>query len=489
MTRWVWASGLLLSLAGCNCGGDPHPDAGPGNFITGHRNLFFRLESSELSQPANDLNGLQVLVKSGSGYAPRALVGTGDGGFVVANVGPGEYFVEFGNGFFVATSERDLDLDDHNNLGRPGLDPAFNGNPVSLTLSGMAPTGTPDIVLVTPNTGFYGEAKPDVPPAMPVDMLDHEAGSFTFTFGALPDGTAGDDTWVSQRVMRDGGSPDAGLVSYRSADRFAQVSGLAVTLDGGDVTATFTAPALSSMGASFSSAPYLSHLAEVNPGATVAGFEVNLFPAPYAPSMPTLWAGFSGSLLDYFSGTLPNDGEALQWAYADGYPQEWLRLVSYDVVYNVPAALPGTTVGVSSGFIGDTRPLSELPASLAPRLSPPLAFQVDGQDAFTGADLASLTPTLSWQVPTVGAPTGYLVGVYKLIEAGNTTRRFQAGTIATTQTSVVVPPGLVSPAGQYIFRVTAQLTPGIDLQKHPLAFPTAVDLAVSDVYSGIWNSN
>ncbi len=489
MTRLAWTTAFLLALAGCNCGGkDNHGDGGPSTTLTGHRRLFYRLENSELSRPDPGLSGLALFVRSGSGFAERPFLGVEDGGFLVENVPQGEYLVSITSNFFIASSLRDLDLDDHNNLGRPDLDPAFNGNPVSLSVDGLTSTSTPDIVVVTPNTGFYGEASPDTLPTAPVTALSHEPASFSFTLGALPDGTAGDNTWVSQRLIRDAGLDDAGIVSYRSAERFAQVSNLALTPDGGEVTATLTAPPLSTLTANLSAADYLSHLAEVNPNATVGGFELNVFPAPSAPNLPALWAGYSGSLLDFFSGQLPQAGQPLTLLYADGYPAPWNRVLSYDVVFNVPAALPNTT-GVSAAFIGDTLPLANLPNPLKPRLSPPLAFKVDGDDAFTAGNLQSLTPTLSWSAPSIGVPSGYLVGVYKLLEAGNTTRRFQAGSIATTSTQVTVPPGLISPAGKYLFRVTAQLAPGIDLAQHPLAFPTAIDLAVADVYSGIWNSN
>jgi hypothetical protein len=173
--------------------------------------------------------------------------------------------------------------------------------------------------------------------------------------------------------------------------------------------------------------------------------------------------------------------------YADGYPAAWNRMVGYDMVFNVPAALPNTT-GISSAFLGDTVPLSQLSMPLKPRLSPVTQFKVDGMDAFAGGITASLTPLLTWSAPAVGAPSGYLVSVYKLILAGGTTRRFQAGTIATTATHCTVPPGIISPQGIYVFRVSAELSPGLDLAKHPLAFATAVDIAVSDVFSGQWNS-
>jgi hypothetical protein len=492
MARIVFTLVALLALEGCNCGGGKN-DGGSGGgggdsrTITGHRKLFYRLADSEVSTLDPNLSALFVQAPAGAGFVDKPILGIdADGGFICSDVDPGvEYFVALPGAFYIATTERDLDLDDHNNLGRPGLEPALNDTPVTLTITGMTSSGTPDFRVVTPNTGFYGEAQTVTQPAMPVTSLTNEPGNFSFDLGALPDGTQGDLSFLTQRVARDGGLTDAGLIAYHSTEGFAQLTSLSLTDDGGVVAAQLVAPAENTLNVTVSMSDYVAHVADINPMATVQGFELNVFPAPAAPGMPLLWAGYSGTVLDYFSAAIPT--APLDLVYADGYPAGWNRLVGYDVVFNVPAALPNTS-GVSSAFIGDTLPLSQLTMPLKPRLSPPTAFKVDGADAFDGGEVASLTPTLSWSAPAVGTPNAYLISVYKLVAAGNTTRRFQAGTIATTRTQVVVPPGIVSPQGLYVFRVSAELSPGLDLAKHPLAFATAVDLAVADVYSGYWNS-
>jgi hypothetical protein len=494
MGRIVFTLVALLALEGCNCGGGNN-DGGTGggggdsHTIIGHRKLFYRLTDSEISTLDPNLSALFLQVPSGAGFVDRPILGVDtDGGFETTGVDPGvEYFVGLPGAFYIATTERNLDLDDHNNLGRPGLQPALNDTPVTLTISGMTASATPDFRMVTPNTGFYGEAQTVNQPMTPVTSLVTEPGNFSFDLGALPDGTQGDITYLAQRVVRDAGptDPDAGLIAYHSTAGFAQLPALLLTDDGGLVSAGLVEPAETTMNVTVSSADYVAHLTDINPMAQVQGFELNVFPSPAAPGMPALWAGYSGTVLDYFTTGIP--AAPLNLVYADGYPASWERMVGYDVVFDVPAALPNTS-GTSSAFIGDTVPLSQLTMPLKPRLSPVTALQVDGADAFAGGNVQSLTPTLSWSAPAVGTPNAFLVTVYKLIAAGNTTRRFQAGIIATTNTKVIIPPGIVSPAGIYVFRVTAELSPGLDLSKHPLAFATAVDIAVADVYSGYWNS-
>ncbi|MFT3840232.1 MAG: hypothetical protein QM723_24810 [Myxococcaceae bacterium] len=494
MARFVVTLVALFALEGCNCGGGNN-DGGTGggggdtHTITGHRKLFYRLADKEVSTLDPNLSSFFLQIPAGVGFTDRPILGIDDdGGFLSQQIDPGvEYFVALPGAFYIATSERDLDLDDHNNLGRPGLAPALNDTPVTLNIGAMTASATPDFRMVTANTGFYGEAQTVTQPTMPVTGINNEPGTFSFDLGALPDGTAGDVTFVAQRIARtyDAGIADAGLIAYHSTSGFAQLSALSLTDDGGLVSVTLSAPPESTLNVQVSLSDYLAHQADVNPMATVQGFELNVYPSPDAPGMPKLWVGYSGTVLDFFSTNVP--AEPLSLVYADGYPADWQRMVGYDVVYSVPVALPMTT-GVSSAFVGDTVPLSQLPATLKPRLSPVTALKVDGADAFAGGDVQSLNPTLSWSAPAVGTPSGYLVSVYKLVGAGNTTRRFQAGTIATTNTQVKIPPGIVSPQGMYVFRVTAELCPGIDLVKHPLAFATAVDLAVADVYSGYWNS-
>jgi hypothetical protein len=102
-------------------------------------------------------------------------------------------------------------------------------------------------------------------------------------------------------------------------------------------------------------------------------------------------------------------------------------------------------------------------APVIPRLSPPRAPQIAGQPAELPRTGVGLTPRLSWSAPSFGKPTLYQLSVSRIdVGVDETTTRVQI-VIATDQTSVTVPPGVLQRGQWYRFGVNAVAADGIDL--------------------------
>jgi hypothetical protein len=85
----------------------------------------------------------------------------------------------------------------------------------------------------------------------------------------------------------------------------------------------------------------------------------------------------------------------------------------------------------------------------------------------------TLSPTLSWDPPATGTPTGYRVSVYALTLTGATSTSQQVLDLFTKDHTMVIPGGVLTAGNEYFFQVRAFLTPSVDFTTAPYhsAFP------------------
>jgi hypothetical protein len=99
-----------------------------------------------------------------------------------------------------------------------------------------------------------------------------------------------------------------------------------------------------------------------------------------------------------------------------------------------------------------------LPAAAGPSgpsLTPVRSPRIDGADAFEDHAGVAETPTLSWEVPAVGAPTAYRVEVARLDASGEATVPAVVLRYATVRTRVTLPPGVLEAGKAYFARIVA----------------------------------
>lgn len=460
---------------------------GNGTTVTGHRRLHYRLETGEVS--VADPTPVRIHVPADGGWIELATTPTGDGGFVVDGVPAGEFYAQ-AEMFWVVTSERSVNLDDFNNLGRPGTPQAADGIPVRASLTGLTPTDYPSVVLISPNTAFYAELSLDNAPfPSPVTALNAEPGTLEFVFGGLPGANPTDSTYLWQQVERDGGElPDGGqLVTYVSAEAAARLVGASIPPSGGPLTAALGASRRVVESTTVASDEFARWATAVHPSARMSSLSVDVFPTPNPPGLTETWSGYSGSLLTYYVAPVGGGDLPVVLEYVDPFPASgWSHIHSYAVIFSTPTLLPGTSSGRTPGAVQDMRPQAVSRAT--PRISPAQRLAFDHVASTAPGRFANLTPSITWAAPAFGTPSGYVVTIYRLTASGMRTTRQASGFFFTRGTAIQVPPGVLRPTSSYLVKVTAFVTPAVDWRTAPLGVWSTSDQGSADTISSIWTT-
>ena len=127
----------------------------------------------------------------------------------------------------------------------------------------------------------------------------------------------------------------------------------------------------------------------------------------------------------------------------------------------------GTRVIVGNlGSILHTASLPSAEKPLVPVLSPPLSPKIDGLD-FLSDQTVSLTPTITWDAPTMGKPESYRVTIIDFGSSGTPARLAQTWTFLTSDTSVMVPTGLMQAGDPFVIILAANSSPGTSFASAP----------------------
>jgi hypothetical protein len=115
-------------------------------------------------------------------------------------------------------------------------------------------------------------------------------------------------------------------------------------------------------------------------------------------------------------------------------------------------------------------------------VSPPRNVRVDGADGLTRAQI-SRRPLISWDAPAIGTPTSYGVTVFRFsrVGGGPVIAVAEEGFFETTEQSVRVPFGDITPGQEYVFGVTAFDAPGSNVTVRPFkgGFPFGAATALT----------
>lgn len=508
--KLTWLAWAALALAGCNCGhggsdggmgggsvggsggggGSAGGGAGGGaqaGVLTGHlRAHYWELPDEIIAGDPQITQDVSVLVPlADGGFLEKQVTDTGDGGFSV-EVPDGDVYVKVfaTNSTYIVTSQRELDLDQVAILGREAEE-AFDGDPVTLDISGMQSTREPEILIVSAGTGFYGDAVPDDVPSGSVTTL-HDAGAgYVLTAGGYPDGTAADQSFVLQWAQVDGGRPlDGGFYQAFAVVRSAAVSGLALGSDGGVVSAALQQSAFTVLDYTVQGASFANRATAVSAHPVTTYMYLTVDESPWASGLPNVFPSYLGDMLSVALDVPTSD---FTWSarYVDPFPAAWKRVMGVTMGVTQDALLPQTTTGQVFGFISDYRELAS-PAVFAPRLSPPVLVFVDGQIGTFGGTLSTLTPQLSWGSPTLGTPQEYEVTVAHLLAVGGDTQHDYEHTLHTVERKIRIPPGVLQPGENYLFIVQASASADVDLATHPFYFP--IDIGSAQTLTGIWQA-
>lgn len=198
--------------------------------------------------------------------------------------------------------------------------------------------------------------------------------------------------------------------------------------------------------------------------------------------------GQVGATADYLVAEIPHGADRALSDMTFGIPAlpgTWATIMDIRTGGFLPVLLPGTTAASRLNVGGFQTTLFSAASStfFAPQVGPVRAPRIDGQDLFgTPGPGISTTPTISWQAPAIGKPTLYSVFISRFTASGATTTLTFVGTLHTTETSVVVPPGLLQLRETYAVQIRATTTPNPDAPfRH--RFPEAGMTIASSLFS------
>jgi hypothetical protein len=431
---------------------------------------------------------LAALIPNSTGGFDR-LNGQGlsNGTGTVAHVPAGSFWFDLDENTFIWTSASNLDLSNAGVPGRPDVgDLTPNFSTLDFSISGLNPwQATDQLQWHVTNAGFGGDSFPfgPFPPTGATTFAPSLANFFTQF-----DASKGDQQVLAQLVTHS--------VSAWTVLTLDRVFGpVPISISGGAVipiSAPLSDPPRSSVRANFGGSGFQALVPTMNPSAVAGGtgIELRVEPGP-TPHEPLFW----GPELAIFSTFNPLSSTAItsdldlgDVSYGNPFVSTWpvfLHYLNGARVSYAPPGLPAGQMGANAEIFTTTLPTASSP--LQPLVGPPINASINGVDFFHDQTGVGLTPTLTWNPPTVGSASGYELafcyfgatpggGILFLSETC-------VGVLFTKITSVTVPPGLLESGKYYFVTLRSISQPGLDIATAP--FKTAFPRATADALSGI----
>jgi hypothetical protein len=450
----------------------PEEDAGPASPVQGR--WWNRTVSVEgMGERPIDLSGGRVGVWTGRGRQRRWLPGTGDaqGNFQIPAVPGGPFLLDVrttaGTRRLIASpgEQRTFALgfaeQRRSSTPRP---PAGPGTVLELNLINLAPWKAGDVLSVLVNDGpaVYAQA------GLAVDKTTSLARISQPSVGHVDGPGLGDEI----RVVQTGRTDGEGGVSITRPRRVGS-SREVKTVEG--QTTSFTLPLqpvaeTTTVSVDVRRSEFLPFQSQVSasahpPRVTTAVHRV-------LPGLDTT-AGGSGEVLSLTVPEGTTDVRLDGVTTGDSFPAEWSSLAVVSVSFPVPLELAGAMAPLvtSPGFSMADRAERLLGPPLRPLLSPPRELRIEGVTATGPLAQVGTTPTLSWQAPAVvpaaasgdaGAPAMgpvmYEISLRKLEAGPESISEIFVATLTTEDTSLHLPPELLSPGPWYRVLVNATVT-------------------------------
>lgn len=464
------------------CGGTVTGSPAEDGLVTGTVVNRYFLESGQSIERPMDLSTTPVraLVWSGARWTTYPGTGGPDGSFTVSGVPPGPFVLGVGSSY-VQTKARTLDFGTEI-AGRADATPAaVSDQPdvINGSLQNLAPGDPGDLVVLADiNANGWGFAGP--PPT----------GATSFTFetsswrGALVDGSNGDILHAYQ--TRTTGPHEQSVII-----RHAAVSGIEQHHGTTQVSATLAdVPLSESLTLEFRGSEFAAQAPAISPNYGTPEVYLSLMTAPGASEVPAILNATSSQFLGAapcllcLSLSAPADVTLNSVAYGNPFPAAWgTTVTAYE--WAIPSYPPGSQNWWAPGAVAVTMPLAEALASpIRPGVSPVRDLRIAGQDAFGTVVGTGLFPQISWNPPALGAPSAYKVRVWSAQPCAHRTAWgcTPDATVVTTETSIVMPPGVLTAGAQYQVVVTAEVSP-VDVAMKPFRFGPR--LASADAVSNL----
>jgi len=441
-----------------------------------------------------DLAGsvVEALAPDGSGGFERiaATSQRPDGSYLITGVPEGGHWVHI-NSTWVWTDSAFIDWGS-DGFGR--VDSVFANNPTVLTFNASnldAWQSTDNLAWSVPMQGTSLTVPSPSPFVVNAPVAgDTALGNFSLDFGLAASGDGlfipllsaakGDQAYLNQLGTAAGND-------YRTLVRSLVVPALNQT-DGtpGSVTSSFLDVTPSStIKLKWDRPAFASRLAEVNPTAVASSTALALSTSALAPDYGVPSGAFSLMEFNTFGSAALDFGQV---HYGNPFPSDWAQIMESYHGFTVRYMAPGATVALPfERFLYgvDLVPTASAdPAlNLRPRMTPVRSPSVNGKTLFENQLAVGTSPTFSWTVPAVGTPDRYLVTLRRLFATGPRSESRTVGRFYTSDTSMVMPPGLMLPGEVYFLTISAiaagSPTSSPARSKLPYAFATMMSALIS----------
>lgn len=420
------------------------------------------LETGRTSAPADLTDpalGMQVELADG-GWRQLRATSLDAGLSSITNVPAGRAFLTYGPDIFVETAADVVDLS-FSQLGRADVQFATAPTPVTLNFTGLEPWAANEYFGVTSlNADVFRESVLASTASIP---LGSTTGTGTFDWAAsrhgLIDATRGDLSLITQHSARVVGT----TTLYRSISRAATVN--SITLQSGQTTSVAVpltpAGPLSSLDIDWRTTDWEALATQTGLGATLSRQTLSLHSLPGITNFLRVAPGLV--FLGANPGAAPIQGTV---SWNNPFPAAWPVIVYQRAFFSHRVV----ALGLESAWVQlaiDASELGPLSGMLTPRMGPPGAVRINGEDANANLVGVGLTPTVSWSAPALGTATRYQL---MLIEATASAGQLDLRPVAqllTRATSVRLPPGFLVPGSTCVLWVGAETWGTNDLERKP----------------------
>jgi hypothetical protein len=407
----------------------------------------------------NDLTGDTV-----EALTPAVIAGSGagDGTFVILGVPLAPYVLHYDDGFqheYIFGAARTFDFGltfvgrFDANFASPGTQLSFNA------VTGMTPWAAGDeLEYVSVTAGLQdhlyaaqlGGITPGATALTKIEPWDSMP---------LIQGSKGDALFVNQFVptATSTGVTVTALAKSAHVPSFDMVDANTVVVGVGGVAAAFAAPSPKTAALDLRLSQFGSFT--FGPGAGVPSWFLMLFAVAGGTVTPLDGA----ATLVTYSPVTGSDIDLGTVTYGDPFPAGYNRELSVFANDGFAFTAPGaTSSSTETSGISCTGKLSSFGSGpIVPLVGPPAYPRINGTSAYTIAAAVGATPTLTWSVP-VGAVTWYEVIIRHVIKSGTATQIKSVASLVTTQTSMVIPAGILMPGEKYLFHFRSVYRPGGD---------------------------
>lgn len=394
---------------------------------------------------------------NGSSWTTVQGVGNADGSFTISGIPAGNYWLAIASGGYW-TSASDLDLG-QDFTGRKDAVEASDGTSLSLNMSGLDSWQLSDALdIYNPNLRQDFDWSENINPG------DTSFSAVWDWAGPLSDAEKGDAWYVTQMHTQTVGSMPW---------RYAAKATPAITITQADANSTDLSGSLGAIPqltvhVAVQGSKFATVLSNFGQNASLHSSTIGIYSQPFSASKGAV--GEQEELLESEDqAPLTQDVDFGDICFGNGFPASWTPFVGLTYEINVPFAATGATssVEVPAELYFSSTELPTKDSPLAPAVTPVLNIKLNGTDFSQRQSATNLSPTLTWDAPATGVPTGYRVTIYLLSAISSGSAYQPVLDLFTKDRSMVIPDGVLVSGNEYFFGIRAYLIPSVDFTTAP----------------------